>query len=108
MTDTSRGSLVRMAIDVLRDLTTRPPVLTVPWADFPLWTAHLGVSEVGCRLRYDGCVQLDASEALPDWGVITVSTVVETVRGLAVPLSGEARMPVTELDRCVPIAKAVA
>lgn len=108
MTDTSRGSLVRMAIDVLRDLTTRPPVLTVPWEDFPLWTAHLAVTEVGVRLRYDGCLQVEASEALPDWGVITVSTVVQSVRDVAVPFSGDATIPVTELDRCVPVAKAVA
>ena len=108
MTDTSRGSLVRMALDVLQDLTTRPPVLTVPWADFPLWLAHLGANEVGCRLRYDGLLLVEATEPVKDWGLITVSTVVESVRGVEVPFSGEARIPVTELDRCVPVGKAVA
>lgn len=111
MTDTSRGTLVRMAIDVLADLTTTPPLLTVPWPDFPVWTAHIGAEHVLCSLRTDGRVNVTAVERVGDWGGLQVTSIVDLVRGTDLAPAGSGRgewLPVTELDRCEQFVKAVA
>ena len=111
MTDTSRGTLVRMAIDMLADVTAVPPLLTVPWPDFPLWTAHLGAEHILCSLRSDGRVNVTAVEQVGDWGCLQVTSIVDMVRDteLAPAWSGRGVwLPVTELDRCELFTKAVA
>lgn len=112
MTDTSRGTLVRMALDLLRDLTVRPPLLEVSWSDFPLWTAHLGADHVLCSLRSDGRVNVTAVEQVGnEWGSVQVTAIVDAVHGVEVPPSataGSEWIPVTELDRCFLRPKAVA
>lgn len=111
MTDTSRGTLVRMAIDMLADLTAAPPLLTVPWADFPTWAAALAAQDVLCALRSDGRVNVTAVERVGDWGSLQVTSIVDVVRDteLAPAWSGRGVwLPATELDRCELFAKAVA
>jgi len=110
MTDPNRGPLIRMLMELLPDLTTVPPLLTVPWQDFPLWTGHLGADHVLCSLRADGRVNVTAVERVGDWGCLQVTTVVDMVRGTELAPAGSGRgewLPVTELDRCE-LVKAVA
>lgn len=111
MTDTSRGTLVRMALDLLQDLTAAPPLLTVSWQDFPLWTAHLAADHVLCSLRSDGRVNVTAVEQVGDWGPLQVTSIVDMVRGIELAPAGSGQgewLPVTELDRCELFVKAVA
>ena len=111
MTDTSRGTLVRMAIDLLAEISTIPPLLTVPWQDFPLWTSHLGADHVLCALRADGRVNVTTVEQVGDWGCLQVTAIVDMVRGAELAPAGSGRgvwLPVTELDRCELFVKAVA
>lgn len=110
MTDTSRGTLVRMALDLLQDLAVKPPLLDVSWQDFPLWTAHTGAEHVLCTLRADGRVNVTLVERVGAWGSIQVTAVVDVVRDTGLPPVGSGRgewLPVTELDRCETFAGAV-
>jgi hypothetical protein len=107
----SRGTLVRMAIDMLADLTATPPLLTVPWPDFPTWATALAAADVLCSLRSDGRVNVTAVERVGDWGSLQVTSIVDVVRDTELPPSWSGRgewLPVDELERCELFGKAVA
>lgn len=114
MTDPNRGPSIRMLLELLADLTTTPPWLDVPWADFPLWMAHLGADHFTVTLRHDGRVDVRLCEPRGDWGCLFVASVVDVVRDTDLPpvTPGEVReslhLPAVELGRCELFSGAVA
>ena len=114
MTDTPRGTTIRMLLDLLPAMTTTPPYLYVPWPDFPLWMAHLGADGFTCALRHDGRVDVTLCELVDGWGCVFVTSVVDVVRDTELPpvaagtLRKSLRLPAVELERCELFGKAVA
>lgn len=114
MTDPTRGTAIRMLLELLQELTTTPPMLYVTWSDFPLWLAHFGAERFMCALRADGRVDLTVTGHFGQWGPVFATTAVDMVRDLELPpfVSGEYRthvhLPAVELERCELFSKVVA
>lgn len=114
MTDTDRGTAIRMLLDLLPDLCATSPWLDVPWPDFPLWMQALDADHFTAALRHDGRVDVRLCEPRGEWGCVFIASVVDVVRDVELPpvTPGKFRdsisLPAADAERCELFVKAVA